>query len=119
MAGSIKLFQVLQKFHRFMGIHQSEPSEKQRLINWRYVITLAALVGLMISSVMFIVFEAKSSFDYGFASFMVICVIVNIAHFLVLIWQSKNTFKFIESLEQFIEKRKYIFEHQFLQTVKL
>lgn len=106
MADSIKLFQTFQKIHQAMGISPSKPNQKQSSINWRNVILYSATIGQAFPVATFLVFEAKSSFEYGFGSFLVFADIVITTYYLIFIWRSEKTFKFIADFEEFGEKRK-------------
>lgn len=107
MVGSIKLFQFIQKFHQTIGIYpSSQPNRKQHSINLTNTIFLICSVQNMFATAAFLVFEANSMFDYGFPIFSIIGIINGVVIYLTFIWQSKNTLKFIEFSERFIEKRK-------------
>lgn len=110
MVGTIKLFQFIQKFHKIIGIYPSQAKRKQCPINLTQTIFLICSAQIMFTSAAFSVFEAKSMIDYGFGFYMLISIINIIVIYLVFIWQSQNTLKFIETCEEFIEKSKYCFE---------
>lgn len=59
------------------------------------------------TTVTFLVFDAQSLFDYGFALYLLIAVITGLGLYLLLIWKFKEILDFIESCEEFIENRTY------------
>lgn len=107
MAGSIKLFLIFRKFHQFFGIDPSQSNQKLWIIDCAKIILFLINSSIfMCATVAFLLFEAKSMFDYGFVFFSLISTIDSIAFYLIFIWQSQNTFKFIEHCEGFIKKSK-------------
>lgn len=106
MASSIKLFQFVQQCHQIIGVFPSQSNQNQRLIKSTKTKFLIFSAQLMVSTAGFLVFEAKSMFEYGFTFFILISIINSIVVYLIFIWQSKNTSKFVENCEGFIEKRK-------------
>lgn len=103
MAGSIKLFQFVQKFHRFIGIYPREPNQKHST-NWTQATCLISYAQYLCTTSAFLLFEANSLFDFGFVFFTLAAVVNCIAIYLIFIWQSQNTYEFIENCERFIEK---------------
>lgn len=61
---------------------------------------------IALTSVAFIIFEAKSMFDFGFGLLTVFSAVYGIVMYLLLIWQCENTFNAIETCERFIQKSK-------------
>lgn len=106
MAGSIKLFQFLQKCYQTIGIHPSQRNHKPLLINCTKWIFVICQTQLLFSTVAFFVFEAESMFEYGFGFFALIAIINGIVIYLILIWQSENIVEFIENCEDFIVESK-------------
>lgn len=104
MAESIKLFQFLQKFHQIIGIYPHQSNQKQRSTNWTKIVFLISFTEFLFTTIAFLLFEAKSMFDYGLVFYLLVSLINDSATYLILIWQSKNTLKFIENCVGFIEK---------------
>lgn len=110
MVGSkIKFFHFFQKCHRILGIDpcQFNQKKRQRSTNSRKTIFLISYSQLIIGMMTYICFETKSLFDYGFVCFIVISIFASTAIYLIFIWQSQNTGKFIKNCEIFIEKSEY------------
>lgn len=103
MVGSVKLFQFLIKSQQMIGIAPNQSKQKQHLINALYSTALAQLIS---TSVIFLIFKAKSMFDYGFAFFVTSNTVKALLLYLLLMWQCENTLKFIEYCEGFIAKSK-------------
>lgn len=104
--GSLKLFQFIRKFDQAIGIHPYEPNQKGFSFNWRYATVSFGLAQFFLSSVGFLLFEAKFLFDYGLGIFIVLIVLDGVILHLIPIWESNNMFKYIENCEKFIEKRE-------------
>lgn len=77
MSGSIKFLQSAQQWYQFMGIIPSHSNQSSYLSTTStratFVICYAEII---ISSAAFVVFEAKSMFEFGF-SFCMFCVRLN------------------------------------------
>lgn len=112
MAGSIRLFQFLQKFHRILGIYPSKPSQKQCSINPINTIWMMSIAQLTFTTIAFLVLEATTVFEYGFGCFMcTACISVPSVYFL-FIGQLENTLNFIGNCEKFVKSSEYRFECQ-------
>lgn len=119
MAGSIKIFQLFRKCHQTIGIHPPQPNQKQPLINWIKWIFVICLAQLMFATAAFMVFEAKSMFDYGLAFLLSIAIINSLVVYLIFIWQTENIVKFIGNCEDFIVESKCRFLLQHLLRLKI
>lgn len=102
MAGSMRFLQTFQTIHKFIGI-----SPKRSFIDRRNIIFGISNAQFALTSLAFFVLEANSMFDYGFAFFVLIFIINPVVIYFLFVWQSSNTFKFIENCEEFIEKSTY------------
>lgn len=102
MASSIKLFQFVQKFHRALGIYPSYSSSSCS----RLKLVLICLIQVGLTLFTFLLFEAKSMYDYGFGCCILISQIIAIVTYLSFVWQSKNTANSIANWEKFIAKSK-------------
>lgn len=105
---SIQLFKFFQNFHQAIGIGSSQfkenSSNSSRLRTKFFLIICAQFV---FTSIGFLPFEAKSMLDYGFGFFVLTTIISATIIYLLFIWQSHDTLKFIENCEGFIERGKY------------
>lgn len=100
MANTLKLFQFFQKFNQTVGIQPAQqhwPSER---------IVLLSSASLIISSFGFLMFDAKSLFDYTFGTFTMFTQLSVIIIYILFIQQSEHLLKSIEKCEEFIEKSK-------------
>lgn len=104
MTGSIKLFQFFQRIHQTLGIHPSRSNQKKYPIEWRKILFLVCFAQILFTAIFML--DAKSMFDYGFAFFLLICLINAHVIYLIFIWESENTLEFIQCCEVFIEKSK-------------
>lgn len=107
MASSIKFLQFFRKFHQTIGIYPLQPDQKQRPPFSTKSISLICSGQFILTMAAFLVFEAKSMFDCGFALFILIASANGIVIYLILIWRLGNTLKLIENCEGFIEKREF------------
>lgn len=109
MAGSLKFLQFFQKCHKIIGICPSQSNQEQRSTNDLIkFIFLFSIAQFMFTMAAFLVFEAKSIFDYGFAMWALLSTINSTVIYLIFSMQLKNTLNFIEKCEEFIEKSKAI-----------
>lgn len=99
MAGTIKLFQFIRKYHQAIGIFQT-PANRQRS-----TVFLICSVQYMVTTIIFLAVEAKSMFDYGFAFFISVSATNTTIIYILFMWQLENTVTFIQNCEGLIEKR--------------
>lgn len=102
MAGSVKAFQFFQKIHRIIGLYPAQPDEKQFTFNLRRTIFLFGNAQLALPTVIHAVVEAKSMFDFGMCSFIIITLVNVKSVYLLFDWQLEITRRFIETCEEFI-----------------
>lgn len=106
MAGSIRLFQFYQECHRAIGIYQTQVFQRHLSFNWKNATVQIAFAQLLLTTIAFTVIDAKSMIDYGIAFYTFITINASEICVLIYIHQSVNTFKFIETCEEFIKKSK-------------
>lgn len=109
MVGSIQLFQFVQKFHQTIGINLFQPNQNEcsTTISARTTTIFACMIQFTLSVFAYLVFEAKSLFDYGIGFFAIICSIAGILICALFVSQQQNFSKFIKICEEFIEKSKH------------
>lgn len=103
MTTSIKLFQFFQKFYEIIGIHSAQANFKLSKTT-----CLIFLQMFTVTTVAYLVFDAKSMLDYGFGFFSLIYSINFNVMYLIFIWEFENTTKFIARCEEFIAKSEYL-----------
>lgn len=103
----IKVFEFFQQFHQTIGIYGSESNQKQCSINRRNALFVFCASEFIFTSVAFLVFEAKSMFDYGFGIFALLVVLNSTIIYFLFIWKLEMTLKFVQNCEGFIEKSVY------------
>lgn len=106
MAGSIKLFQFVQSYHRAIGIYPSQPNQKQYAINTKSVICLVCWAQTMITTTAFLALDANTVFDYGFGFYDLLGSINSIIICALFAQQYENFTNFIENCEGFIKMSK-------------
>lgn len=108
MAGSIQLFQSIQKFYRTLGIY---PDPQSNLFNYRNLFAIFCYLLNGISALAYFLLEANTISEYG-ATFFTFISEVYILYFLfVQMWQMPNILKLIASFEKFIEESKRALVH--------
>lgn len=106
MAGQIQLFRSLHGFYREIGINLRQSNEKWSL-NWRNLFVLFFLLAMTIAIVAFLLFNAKSVIEFGLGFYGCVTTICCTMNLLLLLWQSTDISKLIESSSEFIGKSKY------------
>lgn len=89
-----------------MGLIPVHPNPSYA-VNSKVFIMLLLIAVYMISSLVFILFEAKYPLDFGNASFEFIAQIVAMVSCANLIWKMSEILLLFRHCEQFIEKRKF------------
>lgn len=105
MAGSIQLFQSIQKYFQTIGICPSD-SSKLDSFNWRIFLALFCYAQQIASASVFFICQAKSVLDYGCSFYTSISMTYCVYYFVILIRQKPQILELIESCEAFIEHRK-------------
>lgn len=107
MAGSIELFQFLQKYSRWVGFDQSQESNGARsAINWKKWMFFVAEAQFIVGEIEFMSTEASTFFEYGTTFFATSSSILAIAEHLIYSWLIQKRSKFIENCEKFVGKRE-------------
>lgn len=104
MAGSIRFLQFVQKFYQIIGVGRNQAPHSTRSTQKFFLIGSAQS---MFTTAAFLMYEATSIFNYGYAFYILISIINSATIYVVFIWRSENTSKFIENCERFIEKSEY------------
>lgn len=102
----MKLFQLVQKYLNRIGIHWHRSDQQHSPINWIRIVYFTAYAQSIISSVGFMLYEAETAVEYGFAFYVFATACVAAAAVFVAIWKIENIINTIQSFENFIEKRK-------------
>lgn len=101
MTGSIKIFQFVQKCNQTFGIYSNQKCDS---FNSTKIVILISFALFMLTTAAFLLFKAKSMFEYGFVFFLLATVTNATAIYLIFICTSRNASKFIENCERFIGK---------------
>ena len=108
MAGtSIKLFQFIQKYYRFVGIVKPESNQIRHSfnrINWLIIFCYGQTT---VSTIAFLLFETKSVLDFGTCMYYLMSEFVSGSFYLIPIWKIGKLSNFIENCEAFIETSMY------------
>lgn len=109
MAGkdSIKLFQFIQNYLSAIGVHKPEPKQIDRpFFNSKNWIFISCVTPMLISSLAFFVYQAKTAFDFGLSFYYSSCLICGGIFYIIYVWKIENVSEFIENCETFVEQSK-------------
>lgn len=87
-----------------LGLKQNQP-----LLNGRVVYGLIVYFSNLAASIMFLIIEANTFWEYTNSIFISIACVVGLVSFLLLIVNSMKIFKFFEYAMEILEDSKYIF----------
>lgn len=104
MVGRIQLLRSVQESYRVIGVVQSNENSS---LNWRCLFILFGLHVPGAGLLAFMVFKAKSVFEFGTCFYGYVTIIASTAYFLFQLWKVTNISKLIGSLEEFMAKSKY------------
>lgn len=107
MSGSIQLFQSVQEYYQTLGILPNSQSNRKFSVTFPKLIPIFFLSMSCISSSAFLLFEAKTTSEYGGAFYAFISELCILYIFFVQVWQMPNTLQLVANFEKFIEKSKY------------
>lgn len=101
MDGSVKLFQLVQKFYQTIGIHPS------RRLNWRILIISFTIIAEFFGVLGFFIFRATSITEYGTIFFAITSSLYAFAELHLNLWRIPEILQLIELCEIFIANSKY------------
>lgn len=104
MAGSIQLFQSVQKYYQTLGIH---PDRQSNLFNYRNSFAILCYFLNGISALAFFLCKASTVSEYGGAIYSFISQLCILYTLFVQIWQMPNILKLIAAFEEFISQSQY------------
>lgn len=105
MAGTIKLFQIVQHLYRTMGIFTSKPTDICS-INSRKLFYLMSMLIVDISRFGYFLFDTTFAQDYGESFYLLISQVITLIDFLIAIWKMPTILHLIKMFEKFIERSK-------------
>lgn len=106
MARSIELFQFITEYYRWCRIYPLQPSQDHFSFNLRNLIYFVCWVQFLLTSILFLLFEANSMFHYGIVFYTLLSLICSMGMYLFPIFQRRNTFQFNKCCEGLIESSK-------------
>lgn len=92
-----------------MGIYLPESSNQRCSANRKNSFFLFCYIQLLISSVLFLLFDAETMLEFGASFYALLAESFCIWYFLIKMWQMPRILKLIEGFEVFIEKSKCIY----------
>lgn len=107
MAGSIKLFQFVQDFFPMIGIYPAQQNQNKNAFNSTNAFFFIVSIELILSTIAFLVFDAKTIFACGFGFYVLPSVTVGMVIYSLMIWKFENMLELIGNCEEFIEKSEF------------
>lgn len=108
MIGPIQLFQSLRQLYQTMGIYSPKAPNQRVSFNLRILFFLFVYTQLFISSILFILFEAESTLEFGASFYAVLAELFCIWYFLIKMWQMPRISQLFAGFEVLIDKSKWI-----------
>lgn len=111
MTGTIKLFQSLKKYFKCMRIElPTDKSIQKCTFKPKNLLFLLIFVHVFLSSITFLLFKAKSAYDYGFSFYISVTEMLAITIYLSIIcFKIGDIVTLIQKNEEFIEMSKRIY----------
>lgn len=107
MAERLKLLQFIQSTYTGIGIYPPQSNQNRRSINWRKIFMLFSLMQILILSLAFLIFEAKTVIEAGFPFFVVNTELCCTVYYLINMWEMPKILKVIENFEKFVEESEF------------
>lgn len=107
------IFQFIQKPFGILGIHRSQPNQKNSR-NSRKTLTYLILVHFSIMPIVFFLVQAKTFREYADSFYISATASLKVCTFTVSLWKISTIFKFIDNVNSAIQKRKYTNPYWFL-----
>lgn len=104
---SIELFQFIKKYYDAIGINKPESNH----LDWHFFnstnwILILSAISMLISSIAFLLFQAKTTYDFGWSFLYSLCLFFGGIFYVIFSFQIKNISIFIKSCEIFIQNSK-------------
>lgn len=102
----IKLFYNVQKYFKALGFHAPLQPNKHCPVNRRNGFFMFTLAGMIIPTFGFLLFKAKSAFEYSNTFYISITLATAGVAYIIYLYRMKAIINLIENCQEFIEKRK-------------
>lgn len=107
MAGSIKLFQIVQKTYQILGIHPPE-ANKTFAFNSRNLFFIFCYTQACVTMGGYFLFRAELMLEYVSTLFMTLSALFVLINYLLVMWRIGNILELIAKLDKFIEQSKLL-----------
>lgn len=107
MAERLKLLQFIQSTYTSIGIYPPQSNQNRRSVNWRKIFMLFSLMQILILSLAFLIFEAKTVIDAGFPFFVVNTELCCTVYYLINMWKMPKILKIIKEFEKCAEESEF------------
>lgn len=103
----MKVFQTFRKSLGDIGIHLLHSADNFNRLNSKNVFIFAFICISLVSSIMKLLYECETIFDYSESIFTIASTTVAFLFFPILWWKAPKVFKLFDNLDRFIEKREF------------
>lgn len=100
-----------------MGIYLPKTSNQRCSANTRNSFFLICYIQLFSSSLLFLLFKAESTLEFGASFYAVICQFYSVYYFLIKLWQMPRIIKLIEEFEVFMGKSKWLMNYYWIDDI--
>lgn len=102
----IKLFLTVKKFYEIIGIclPRSESNRKWSMFNIKNVSILIFLIQMFLASTAFVLFQAKTVFEYGFPTYVSMTLTSSVIYLFIQLWKIEDILRLMKTCDEFIEK---------------
>lgn len=107
MASQLRFFQSNRKYYQRVGIYLTKQHQNY-LFNTTNIQILLALLQLSISSAIFLIFEAQTTYEISSSFYVVSATLSPAIYYIINIHQRENISKLMEGCEKLIERSKSV-----------
>lgn len=107
MTNSVKLFQGVRKYLRTIGIYPPQPGQRHSF-NSKNIFFLFCLIISFFGVALFFIFQAKTSAEFSISFYESVTLLTVIGLFTINICKASNIFNLIETMDEFVEKSKWM-----------
>lgn len=104
---AVKLFRRVRKLFEAMGFYPPPPPNQKCEFNVENVFYIAKNTWMFIPLTGFLIYKAKSYYEYSLSFYMNVVVLTMAVFCAVMIYKMGSIVKLIESFEEFVKNRKH------------
>lgn len=100
----MELFHVMRKIYKMMGILSPSQHSQNCPINFKNLIILSPTILFCVSSMVFLLFRAKTIGEYADSVYFTASAIIAIFMFSETVWKNSMTFDLVQKFENIVQK---------------